>query len=338
MRLPAVLSLCLIVALAAPPSLAEDAKPAPLAVAKPEAIKWPKLKPWYEPAEEAEALRTAKLLGRPIAIAWYVDGKHMDDVARWKRSDVARYFVGFSVTEKLFKKDGKNKYTITHPLVKRIHGASGIGKVKAPCLFLATWNGEYLGSIPRDIKDDNIINTAAKDAVKKYGKLLRARQANAGWRSLMAARKLWNSGRHDAAMKHYRNAMVVAGVNPRMALSAELNKDALAIDDRGATHLSVAREQYKRREFDKAESTARKIHSVYKGFETAESAKTLFKAIQTARKEPAVAAKEIKKGPAEKPPTKPTADDKPAAGDDEKDNDDNNRGDGKEEGDYEDDF
>ena len=368
MRLTTVLSICVIAALAAPPSFAADAKPpdkpadkpparpagkpankpAVPTVQKPLSFTWPIIKQWYEPGEDAKAIQAAKLLGRPIAIAWYVEGKPKGCVRRWKRSEVAKYFVCLSAVEKVTgtTKEGKLKYTIAHSVVKPIHKASGIGKVKAPCLFIATWDGKYLGVIKREVTDKNAINDAARKIVKDYGKLLRTTQAHNGWKNLRAARKLWHSGKYDAAMEHYRIVISVAKVNSSMAIAAELNKDAVAIDHRGAEQLKVAGDQLRKGELYKAEDTVRKIHYAYNGFETAKDAKALFESIRTARKERAIAAKGIKKDAVTEPPTKPAAGDKPAANDEKKDDvhddkkddgDDNKKGD-DEDGGYEEDF
>ena len=345
-RLPIILSLCLAVALAAPPSFAADAKPADKpagpTVPEPEAIKWPRIKTWYKPGQEAEAIRAAKLLGRPIAIAWYVEKRSKSSLARWKKSDVAKYFVGFSVTEKAtgVTQEGKLQYAMTHPLVKRIHEASGVGEVKAPCLFMATWKGDYLGVIPRRIKDAKVINTTARDAVKKYGKLVQVSQVRSGWKNLMAGRRLWRDGKHDAAMKHYRKVMALANMNPRMGIVTELNKDGLAINHRGAPLLSAAQGQYGRGELDKAEETVRQIHKRYRGFWVAKQAKIIFDNIRTARQEKVAAAKAAKKNPVEKPAAKPPA--KPAADGKRKVNDKKDEGggdkNGEEDEEYEDDF
>ena len=356
MKLPFVLSLYLVAALAAPSSFAADAKPADKpagkpagpTVPKPQSLKWPKIKSWYEPGEDAGAIRAAKLLGRPIAIAWYVEGRPKGNVARWKGSDVARYLVGLSAVEKVIEitAEDKHKYTMTHPLVKQIYKGSGLDKFKAPCLFIGTWKGEYLGVIKREIASKNAVNEAARKIVKKYGKFLTTSQARSAWNGLMAARKLWHKGKYDAAMRYYRTVKLLADVNPRMEIAAELNKDAAAINHRGTEQLKAAEEQFTEGKLDKAGDSVRKIHNTYKGFETAKNAKTLFGKIRTARKESGIATKEIAKDPVADPPTRPAASDKPAANDEKKDDvhddkkddgDDNKKGD-DEDGGYEEDF
>ena len=427
MKLPVIVSLCLIVALAAPSSFAANAKPQDKPAAKPAAkpavptvqqprpFTWPIIKSWYDEGEDARALQAARLLGRPIAIAWYVKGRPRGPVKRLKRSLATKYFVCLAVTDKPVKRDGKTEVTMTNRFLKKVYEASGLGAYpKAPCLFMATWEGEYLGlfkglgdagrrrevakirlthrqdrkkasdeiqNTPKEKRKDakgvekeesvshwrmriagllrdrlkaidrntlqqikqrdmawtNALNAAAKDAAKKYGGLVKDSHAHSGWKGLMAARKLWHDGKYDAAMKHYRTAISVAKVNPSMELAVELNKDVAAINHRGAEQLAVVEGQFMGGELDEAEAGVRKVHSTYKGFETATNAQELFDKIRVAQGERAVVAKETKKDPVADPPTRPAANDKPAANDEKKDDGDDNKK-GEEDGGYEEDF
>lgn len=163
-KLPVILSLCLIVAAAAPSSFAADAKPAvkPAAapaskpadkpvvptVQKPEPLNWPVIKSWYDKGQDARAIRAAKLLGRPIAIAWSMEGRERSLARKLKASSIPRYFVCLTVTSRPARKSDKKDADTTNPFLKKVYESSGLAEYpKPPCLFVATWDGKFLGII-----------------------------------------------------------------------------------------------------------------------------------------------------------------------------------------------
>ena len=177
MRLSVVFSLCLILAYAAPSSFAAAAepaekpagKPAAPTVQKPRPFTWPVIKSWYDEGEDARAVRASKLLGRPIAIVCYVEGKSRGSVKRLKSTAVTKYFVCLVVTEKSVKRNGKKKASATSKFLKQVLAASGHGPYPTkPIMIVATWDGEFLGAIA-DIRD-----RGRADRAKKAKELIQA--------------------------------------------------------------------------------------------------------------------------------------------------------------------
>ncbi len=372
MRLPVAFLLCLVLALAAPlSSFAAAAKPEdkptdkPVVptVQKPRPFSWPVIKTWYDEGEDVRALRTAKLLGRAVAVAWCVEGRSRSSVRRAKTTEVPKYLIGLTVTGKASRKDGKVTVAMTSKFLRKVYGASGLGAPpRPPCLFLATWDGKFLGLIGdlrdkqraerqkqiaaaaeyktkktaadneikrlRDIKGKEVpnnrnelisnqrkaiktayvaaqktirqlrgawirsVNATVRDVAKKHGRPLKKSDARTGWKSLMAARRLWHAGDHYGALKHYRNVALPVAASPSAELAIELAKDLPAINHRGAQQLEPVEDQYRRGDLDEAAAEVRRIHSAYKGFETAKNARALFDKIRAAQAERTVAAKE----------------------------------------------
>ena len=168
MRLSMILSLCLIVSLAAPASFAAElaapkpadkpaakpAKPAAPAVPtveKPEPFAWPLTKSWYDEGEDARAVQAAKLLGRPIAMAWYVDGKRRGPVKKLKGAAVLQFFVGLTVADKQVKQGDEVVTVRTSKFLKKVLEKKA--DLQPPCLAIVTWEGEFIGKFD-DVRDE----------------------------------------------------------------------------------------------------------------------------------------------------------------------------------------
>ncbi len=288
--------------------------------------------------EKDEALATAAMLSRPVALIWYIDGQSAGKVGEWRRMpEVSKHFVSIRMKAEM---QGR-MISMNDPLLNRMFTTSGMPQgqgLMLPYLFLGTSDGQCHAYVEGG-SSASAARTAARTAVKKFGRTLSTKNALAAWRRLEDARRLWGQGKHGAALAKYRDVIGLKAVNPKLPIIAELNKDIGWIDRRGTEELAEAERLLEKGELKPALREVRRIHAAYKGFDTTKDAKELHKKVRIAIKEKALAAKGIGEGaepddpmaekPA-KPPDKP--DDKPDAGGDKgKDED-------KPKPDYEDDF
>jgi len=312
----------------APPADAEAApkqpqNPAAPPAAKPPATpvtKIPRIKAWYEMDEKAQALEAARIFGRPIALAWHLEGRSKGNLRKWKTSSLAKYCVGLTVMSKL----NNNTYGLDDELLRRVFMASGLDlqATRPPCVFVCTTSGQFLGIVRADANKDGIA-AVLREAAKKYGRIPTVRQAVAAWKNLDAARKLWSAGKHAAALNYYREVAALEKLNPAMPIIGELHKDTGAIALRGARELEAAKELLTAGKLEEAEARVRQIHRTYKGFDTAKEAKVLFAQVRVAQNERAIAAKETGEADVDEPTEEPAKkdDDKADPGKNEDDKD-----------------
>jgi hypothetical protein len=265
---------------AAPPAAKPPATPA---------TRIPRIKGWYEMNEKAQALEAARIFGRPIALAWHLEGRSKGNLRKWKTSSLAKYCVGLTVASKL----NKNTYGLDDELLRRVFTASGLDlqATRPPCVFVCTTGGQFLAIVRADTDKDGIA-AVLREVAKKYGRIPTVRQAVGAWKKLDAARKHWSAGKYAAALDYYREVAALEKLNPAMPIIGELHKDMGAIALRGARELEAAKELLTTGKLKEAEARVRQIHRTYKGFDTAKEAKALFAQVRVAQNERAIAAKE----------------------------------------------
>ena len=312
----------------APPAGAEAAQKQPQNPAAPPAprppatpvTKIPRIKAWYEMDEKAQALEAARIFGRPIALAWHLEGRSKNNLRKWKTSSLAKYCVGLTVASKL----NKNTYGLDDELLRRVFMASGLDlqATRPPCVFICTTSGQFLSIVRADANKDGIA-AVLREVAKKYGRIPTVRQAVGGWKRLDAARKHWSVGKYAAALDCYREVAALEKLNPAMPIIGELHKDTGAIALRGARELEAAKELLTTGKLKEAEARVRQIHRTYKGFDTAKEAKALFAQVRVAQNERAIAAKETGEADVDNPMGEPVKkdDDKADPGKKEDDKD-----------------
>ncbi len=230
---------------------------------------------WYTQQQKEDAKQAAKILGRPVAILWTIPGDGGSQATAWKHSKLLNYFVCIEFTS-----EGIGDPLLIHLLQK---AGVNLRAPYPPYLLLGSVNGEYYGQLPSDGTRKEMDKTL-QEALEKYGPLLSPERAMALWKKLQEARKLWKAEKYADAMKRYRDVVTARKVNPNLPVAKELwDNDRQAITKKGAEQLHAIEALMKDGKLAEAKDAAKKLYFIYKGFETANKAVTLYKEIEKAQ-------------------------------------------------------
>ena len=229
---------------------------------------------WYLNDALDDAVEEARLMGRPLAIIYRDSGPNASKtngaVTKFKRAPGLKQFVRVLVN---WPGD------IPPVLMKMLdNGGREKQKPKVPLMFLGTYDGGFFGVANRDAPRDEV-NAIVKTSLREYGPLIKTATMKKLWARLKKARELWGKKEFSEAMGHYRKIKATEN-NPRHAISAELGKDAPAINALGKQELNKATDLFKSEKYEEAKSAASKVRAMYKGFEPADEAAALLRKIQ----------------------------------------------------------
>ncbi|MBN2714081.1 MAG: hypothetical protein JXR97_16805 [Planctomycetes bacterium] len=217
-------------------------------------------KGWFLESADDKAVAEARELGRPLAIMVH-DPKsdcplHNGQRAKWKVMAEFKDFVCVLVEQS----------TKSETIQQIRSQASGKTGKFIPYVLLANPDGTLLDVVKYET-DKAATAKILKDALKKYGDIPSEKTAKAMWKDLEKARDNMKDGKLDSAMRYYRGLKSKEKKYGHIYLFSELKNDEPAIAEAREKALAEVKKLEDAGDA-KAASEARKVDSLFKGFES----------------------------------------------------------------------